>query len=486
MLNSSKVEQLKHLDNLIRISSHGITQNNRILLESSVDIAFEQLGAKKFILCKNSKVLMSYPINQNQCLAEDTSFFTSLVIKNAVGMPEYKFYFYLPRFPVSQTFIFVNIATVIFMLLCIYIIFRVRKKLHEDVFIPLGDTLLSDKYLPIKELEDLRGKIQLNQTAKIKEAEAQAILETNEKIKHNFKSPLKRLKDYKKEVERRWPSALHRPLDIIINQVSAIISELSQTQYSKITRNQYSELSQGQYSEFSQNQYSEFSHGKCDVPESFDKNFENTQVTTEIVEPNTSTQLLADILEVAVSPVQMEYQKRKNIRIDLEISDEAQGLFIEILENEFHSILSNLINNSVDAIGKRVGRVSVSATLEAEQISIRVKDNGKGIPEDILGNVFNRGFSYAKINGTGYGLHHAKGFIEKWGGTIGIRSDIKNGTTVSLRLPVAKVPPWAASHLSARAGGSVIVLDDDPYVHSQWKTRFGKIKSKNNIGDKYF
>ena len=64
---------------------------------------------------------------------------------------------------------------------------------------------------------------------------------------------------------------------------------------------------------------------------------------------------------------------------------------------------------------------------------ITVRDDGRGIPPDVLPRVFEPQFS-TTTSGSGLGLAIAKRLVESWGGTIGIASAAGGGTTVTMRL----------------------------------------------------
>lgn len=114
--------------------------------------------------------------------------------------------------------------------------------------------------------------------------------------------------------------------------------------------------------------------------------------------------------------------------IKTEIPDKA--LIIVGDKNELARVLSNLINNSLEA----EGNVTVSLRESDARAEIQISDKGKGIPADVLKKIGTRGFSFGK-SGSGLGFAHAKEIIEKLGGTISIQSEMSKGTTVRIVLP---------------------------------------------------
>lgn len=68
---------------------------------------------------------------------------------------------------------------------------------------------------------------------------------------------------------------------------------------------------------------------------------------------------------------------------------------------------------------------------------LTVSDNGSGIPEEIIGQIFNPSFT-TKSSGTGMGLAVTSRIITSAGGTISCRSDKEHGTTFTIILPLLR------------------------------------------------
>jgi len=74
--------------------------------------------------------------------------------------------------------------------------------------------------------------------------------------------------------------------------------------------------------------------------------------------------------------------------------------------------------------------------LEDSYVRIAIKDNGQGIPPEILPRLFEPYFS-TKAGGTGLGLAIARKSIEDHGGRIHVESERNQGTSVTVFLPIA-------------------------------------------------
>ena len=93
-------------------------------------------------------------------------------------------------------------------------------------------------------------------------------------------------------------------------------------------------------------------------------------------------------------------------------------------------VFGNLINNGCYAIPQG-GEISFTILEEEEDLIIEMKDSGKGIPEEIIGKIFDPLFTTKQI-GTGLGLASCQSIIEAHGGKISVKN---NPTTFTIRLP---------------------------------------------------
>lgn len=101
------------------------------------------------------------------------------------------------------------------------------------------------------------------------------------------------------------------------------------------------------------------------------------------------------------------------------------------------SILINLISNGLKYSGEN-GVVEVTTLVRDGNIEIRVKDNGMGIPESELQNLFSRFFRASnaqEIKGTGLGLHIVSRHVDLLQGKISCSSEEGVGTEFSIILP---------------------------------------------------
>ncbi len=191
-------------------------------------------------------------------------------------------------------------------------------------------------------------------------------------------------------------------------------------------------------------------------------------------------QMVSGILDLIVSEKRMQYRSRGDLRIDCNINEKSYGLFASIHENTFKRVFSNLINNAVEALGEN-GHIEVNL-LSADQrnLLIQVRDNGKGIPSEILPKLMQRGETHGKSEGKGLGLFHARETIEEWGGSMKLSSKVGRGTSIEIQLPKVSAPDWFLPKICIGSMTRVIVIDDDSSIHQIWTGRFKAPQFKTN------
>lgn len=198
----------------------------------------------------------------------------------------------------------------------------------------------------------------------------------------------------------------------------------------------------------------------------------------------TSAELLPAIIETIVSEKRLQFRDKTEIEIMTELQH-SYGSFARIEANELKRALSNLINNSVEACieGKGKVKVIISVLKNLDSTAIIVNDNGKGIPQDIIANIGEKGMSYGKVgtqSGSGLGVYHAKSTVEKFGGRFNIDSKTGHGTTITLTFPATNSPQWFVEKLILLPNMQVVSLDDDLAIHEIWKNRFYPLTNEGN------
>jgi signal transduction histidine kinase len=103
-------------------------------------------------------------------------------------------------------------------------------------------------------------------------------------------------------------------------------------------------------------------------------------------------------------------------------------------------VMLNLLENAV-VYSQPPRRIKISAKHEKDEIEIRVADSGIGIPASDLPHIFERFYRVDKARGrvsggTGLGLSIVKQIMQSHHGSVRAESELGQGTTIVLRLPV--------------------------------------------------
>lgn len=148
-------------------------------------------------------------------------------------------------------------------------------------------------------------------------------------------------------------------------------------------------------------------------------------------------------------------------KVEVDINDTLRGS-INILENQtkYHAniitkfsevpkimgyagklsqVFTNLISNANQAVDDN-GTIHIFTEKTEHDIRVSVQDNGHGISEDNMKNLFTPFFTTKPIGeGTGLGLSISHGIIEEHGGSIAVSSKINVGTIFTVQIPLSQV-----------------------------------------------
>ena len=193
--------------------------------------------------------------------------------------------------------------------------------------------------------------------------------------------------------------------------------------------------------------------------------------------PAASSELLSSMLDPVVSEKRLQFRSQSHVQIELRLDVSSYGLFAAVQPVEFKRLVSNLVNNAVEAVGESSGAVSVGLSSRDGHAIVSVQDNGKGIPPEVLARLGQRGETHGKADGSGLGLHHARTSVESWGGYLELASEVGKGTTATLVLPLAPAPDWFVPEIRLTPGKAVVILDDDASIHQVWRGRLDVLKA---------
>jgi two-component system NtrC family sensor kinase len=100
-------------------------------------------------------------------------------------------------------------------------------------------------------------------------------------------------------------------------------------------------------------------------------------------------------------------------------------------------VFMNLLTNAAQALaGRPDANITIESTGDAGAVEVRIKDNGAGIPPDILPRIWDPFFTTKDVGeGTGLGLSIVHELVERHGGTIECHTTVGAGTTFTVKLP---------------------------------------------------
>lgn len=146
----------------------------------------------------------------------------------------------------------------------------------------------------------------------------------------------------------------------------------------------------------------------------------------------------------------LDLYRHENYPCRFEVQFDKDMPIIEADDGRLRQLLHNLIKNSLEAMGEQPNaelRISTQC-MEKEAcqfVEIRIIDNGPGIPDDVVGQLFEP-YVTTKPKGSGLGLAIVKKIIEEHGGMIWAENNETGGARVVIRLPVNRQDQHALPH----------------------------------------
>jgi len=163
--------------------------------------------------------------------------------------------------------------------------------------------------------------------------------------------------------------------------------------------------------------------------------------------------------------------RTSSIEVALDLADDVPLILADA--DQLHQVLLNLIINAQQSLQESPGtrRIRVTSRFDsrADTVSIKVADNGPGIPEHLRARVFEPYFTTKPTGiGTGVGLAVSLGIVEAHGGTLTADCPGEGGAVFTIMLPVGVVDLSAAdTRPLAKANPShrtILVVDDEAEI----------------------
>lgn len=296
---------------------------------------------------------------------------------------------------VSLAFIFG--LTLLFILVLIFQFKKMSRKLYYQIIEPIKDISLNKDISHVKSLPEevviIQSNIQNLKNTLISEQQQRSLLEKDAalssialQVAHDIRSPVMALDALSQSMDESVNPKYRNLISSVSKRISYIANEL-------VTK-------------YHDNRTASSLH-------SSEKNYSLNEILSEVINEKS----------INLNNIKIKFNSTKKIFLTKNINP-----------NELQRILSNILNNSIEANDKKFGLIEVSLYTEEKLNIIEIKDNGLGIAKDQLNQIFKKGMT-SKKSGMGLGLTHAHEYLASVDGNVEVTSIEGFGTTVKLFLP---------------------------------------------------
>ncbi|MBN2285474.1 MAG: PAS domain S-box protein [Tissierellales bacterium] len=146
-----------------------------------------------------------------------------------------------------------------------------------------------------------------------------------------------------------------------------------------------------------------------------------------------SEDVQVNICQIVLEATNILRSEMINRDIKLQLDFEEETMYTRIDRRNFKQAIINIIKNSIQAIQSN-GIIHISLLWKNDDIIINIQDNGIGIKEDEIGNIFEP-FYTTKKDGTGLGLSTAYKTIRDNDGKLEVTSTYKEGSKITITIP---------------------------------------------------
>jgi signal transduction histidine kinase len=147
----------------------------------------------------------------------------------------------------------------------------------------------------------------------------------------------------------------------------------------------------------------------------------------------------------------MEPQFKDGVTVVREYGDLPR---VRCYPGQLNQVFLNLLMNACDAMGCQ-GSVQITTTMIPEGVRLEFQDDGPGIPPELLNRLFEPFFTTKEVGkGTGLGLSLSHGIIERHRGKFTVKSNLGEGATFVIELPLDASPRGEVESESASAAAS--------------------------------
>ncbi|ABE36421.1 sensory box protein [Paraburkholderia xenovorans LB400] len=191
-----------------------------------------------------------------------------------------------------------------------------------------------------------------------------------------------------------------------------------------------------------------------------------TRITSGSIELRRQAVTLKAVIQSAVEVCQPIIDERHHT-LSVSLPDEPVLMYVD--PTRLSQVVENIVINAA-RYTEPGGHISLTATRTGRRLSLRVKDNGRGIPASMLSTLFDMFVQgpvpYGQLhNGLGVGLSVVRRLVELHGGSVRAISDGRTGSEFIVDLPLGMIPPGVEQagtpQEPVNAGPRKILIIDD-------------------------
>jgi signal transduction histidine kinase len=140
--------------------------------------------------------------------------------------------------------------------------------------------------------------------------------------------------------------------------------------------------------------------------------------------------------------------KKEEIKINYYPDEEDKEVYIMGDETNFSRMMSNMINNGIEALEGKRGNIDIRYKVEGERVRLEVNDNGKGMSQEIVEKIMSgEEVGTTKSYGHGIGTKQINRAIKEMKGHLTIKSQENQGTEFTITFPKAHLSPTRSSRI---------------------------------------
>ena len=153
------------------------------------------------------------------------------------------------------------------------------------------------------------------------------------------------------------------------------------------------------------------------------------------------------------------------------VAGSADSLFFDGDSDRILQVLTNLLSNAIK-FSPAASTVRIQTDATSDSILVKVIDEGRGIPADLLDSIFDRFQQVEHADarqrgGTGLGLSISRSIVQQHSGSIWAQRNLIKGTTLFVMLPrTARASDLPVPPATPPAEGAILICDDDPGIRT--------------------